>query len=55
MLQPSLTVLLVVLIVIAVFVIAIAWRGREWFIYLDQRLHWHGDAGFVHLCGVHPG
>jgi len=33
MLQPSLTVLLVVLIVIAVFVIAIAWRGREWFIY----------------------
>jgi len=46
MLQPSLTALTVVLILIALVGIALVWRGREWFI------NWlKGSLGFVLLGG----
>lgn len=45
MLQPGLTAFTVIFILIAVVLIAIAWRGREWFKYWLK-----GSAGFILLA-----
>lgn len=46
MLQPSLTVITIIFILIALIAIAFAWKGREWF------MHWlKGSVGFLLLAG----
>ena len=44
MLQPSLTALTVIFILIALVVIALVWKGREWFVYWLK-----GSIGFAML------
>lgn len=46
MLQPSLTAVIVALILIALIGIALVWRGRQWFMYWLK-----GSIGFALLAG----